>query len=250
MKDIFGFREKHQKEPASNDFLERPIRAFNMELMMDFLGNKKIELLTSENSFSNEIQLGVHPGSVKLQVDTGYTFYIKKMVPDLLGNNRWITKRIFQLNRQGYGGHEDAVAGEIHEHLERTFKEPLDGPKNDFEDLENLVHHIARKVRRVAKHILVYERVKKLDEANYLIVFNVLGQGTEAPDQRRVEENLTQITYDRDAGTIRVMNYNIESPTGKAHAWNVMPLDFDVYFMPTQSFEEIAECVAVQYKYY
>ena len=96
----------------------------------------------------------------------------------------------------------------------------------------------------------MFQAVRKVDENNYLIQFEVRGHGVEAPDQKRIEENLTQITYDKEAGTIRVQNYNVESPVGGAHEWAIAPQDLDMYFLPSQPRDEIAECVAVHFKYY
>ena len=249
--DIFGFEDKATEENIDDGLLARPIHRFNLQEMMDFLSYKKIGQQTSKSPFINEIQWGSEPGaSVKLEVDTGFTFYLKKLVTDLAGEQRWITKKMFQLNRSGYGGHEDSVAGEIHEHLENTYSEPMDSANPDYHDLESLVLHITNKIRRTAKEILMYDGVKKLDENNYLIIFSVRGQGVEAPGHRRVEENLTQITYDKDSGTIRVQNYNVESPTGGAHEWALQPKDMDVFFLPSQSREEISEAVCVFFKYY
>lgn len=248
--DIFGFTEKRPKESGTDDFLQRPIIPFDINLMMEFLAHKRIGLQPAENHFANEMQWGVDQGSVKLLVDTGYTFYVKRLAKDLQGENRWITKKMFQLNRQGYGGHEDPVAGEIFTHLETAYKSPVEGPIPDYHDLENLVVHVANKVRRVANEVLIYQSIKKVDENNYLIIFDVRGQGCEAPGQSRVEENLTSLTYDKEAGTIRITNYNVESPVGGPHSWSLMPNDLDLYFFPSQSRDEIAECVAVHFKYY
>jgi hypothetical protein len=92
--------------------------------------------------------------------------------------------------------------------------------------------------------------IKKLHEYAYLISLNVRGHGVEAPDQRRIEQNQTAVTYDPDQGTIRIFNYNIESPTGGPHQWSLMENDLDIYFFPSQSRDEIADCLMVHFKYY
>ncbi len=248
--DIFGFTEKNVKEPKNIDFFENPIRSFNTELMMDILAEKNIGLFNPNSYFINEMQWGENVGSVKVNVDTGYTFYFKRLIPDLEGTPVWITKKMLQLNRQGYGGHEDAVAGEIHEHLTSIFKEPLDTPLKEFYDLENLVNFITRKVKRVAKHILVYERVQKNDVNNYLVIFNVKAGGIESPTHNRIEKNITSVNFNENTGMIDIVNYNVESSIGKGRSWSMSPMDLNLKFCPTQSLEEIAECVGVHYKYY
>ena len=58
-----------------------PIRQFDVELMLNLLLRKKLGLHEADYSgFSNEITWGNRrPGAIKLEVDTGYTFYIKRL---------------------------------------------------------------------------------------------------------------------------------------------------------------------------
>ena len=124
--DIFGFDPPVSEEAPEDSMLANPISGFNTELMMEFLGNKSVGLFLPNSPFVNEIQWGTEPGqAVKLEVDTGYTFHLKKLTTDLSGNKRWVTKKLFQLNRHGYGGHEDSVAGEVHEHINTLMKAPM-----------------------------------------------------------------------------------------------------------------------------
>lgn len=249
--DIFGFEAQPRKEESDDSILSKPISSFNTELMMEILSHKKIGLHSPNMPFVSEIQWGTEPGSaVKLEIDTGYTFHLKKLAVDLLGQKRWITKKLFQLNRHGYGGHEDSVAGEIYEHLTNAMKSSMDSPKQEYNDLENLTVHLTGRIRRVVKDLFLYQGIKKVDENNYLIMFEMRGHGVEAPDHTRVEKNLTQVTYDKESGTIRVQNYNVESPVGKGHSWSLGLQDIDLYFLPSQTREEISEAVAVHFKYY
>lgn len=251
--DIFGFDPEIRDEAISDNMLARPISQFNIELMMEFLNNKRVGLHAANCPFVNEIQWGTEPGSaIKLEVDTGYSFHLKKLVVDLQGQKRWITKKLFQLNRHGYGGHEDSVASEVHEHIQKAMESPMESPVEEYGDgeLQKLVVHLAGRIRRVAKEVFLYQGVKKVDENNYLIMFECRGGGVEAPDQRRVEKNLTQVTYDKEGGTIRIQNYNVESPVGGPHEWAISPQDIDLYFLPTQPRDEIAEVVGVHFKYY
>jgi len=248
--DIFGFDAKRSEEDPSEKEETKPINQFNLELMMNFLSKKSIGLHEGEVKYVNEIQWGHQPGSVKLKVDTGYTFYVKRLGVDLEGNETWATKRMFQLNRHGYGGLEDSVAQEIFEHLERYYNARLDTPDGDYEDLENLVVHISNKLKRTSKSIFLYEGIKKVDDDNYIIIFAIHGHGVEAPGHMRVEENLTNVIYSPDKGIIHIVNYNVESPVGGPHSWSLTPLDLQVSFFPSQSREEISEAVSVHFKFY
>lgn len=248
--DIFGFDQKRSKEEPDDSMDAKPINQFDIELMMELLSRKPIGQHVPISRFVNEIQWGHQPGAIKLEVDTGLTFYIKRLGVERSGEPRWITKRMFQLNRTGYGGLEDAVAGEIYEHLEKYHTGRLDAPLHEYDDLEGLVMHLYNKVKRTAKEILIPEGVKKLNDNAFIMCFGVRGHGLEAQDQKRVEQNQTVIAYDEEQGSIRIFNYNIESPTGGPHRWELMENDLDIYFFPTQSREEITECLAVHFKYY
>ncbi len=250
--DIFGFDVHRTKYEPDDDIMSRPILQFNVELMMELLSKKSIGKQKPQTPFVNEIRWGEQPGAVKLEVDTGLTFYIKKLGKDREGNPRWVTKKMFQLNRQGYGGLEDAVAQEIHGHLHNVYESNLDTPREGFtpQELEDLVSHIYGKMKRTMKEIFIPVGIKKLQDYAYVISLEVRGHGVEAQDQRRVEQNQTMVTYDKEQGTIRIFNYNVESDVGGRHEWALMENDLDLYFFPTQSREEIADCMAVHFKYY
>ncbi len=248
--DIFGFDDNRSKDEPDDDMLSKPISQFNLELMMDILSKKKVGTRTPYLKFVNEMRWGDDPGAVKLYVDPGWSFYIQKMATDKQGNERWVTKKLFQLNRQGYGGLEDLVAHEIHNEIVKTHEGPLDAPINDYSDLEHLTQQIYNKSRKVMKHIFIPEGIRKLSDNAYIIKLGVRGQGVESMNHQRVEQNQTLVSYDPECGTIRITNYNIESPVGGGHAWRLNPNDFDVTCFPTQSRDEISELVAVNMKYY
>ncbi len=249
--DIFGFEPKPAPQTSEDDDrLSKPIRQFDVELMMDLLSKKRIGLFEPFMPFLHEIRWGHQPGAIKLEIDTGYTFYIKKLGTDKQGSPRWATKRVFQLNRQGFGGLEDTVAQEIYEQIAKYAASNIESPVEDYKDLEGLVDHIYSKVRRTSKQIFIPEGIRKLHDDAYIIKFGVRGSGVEARNHQRVEQNQTLITYDRQAGTIRVTNYNLESPVGGGHSWDIGTNDLDLYFFPTQDRDEISETVAVHMKYY
>lgn len=248
--DIFGFDADRAKEEPDDNILGKPIKQFNIELMMDLLSKKSIGHHRPILPFMNEIRWGEQPGAVKLEIDTGYTFYVKKLGVDKQGNNRWVAKKLFQLNRTGYGGLEDVVAHEIHDHLKNVYQQKLESPLPFYDDLDNLVAAINNKVKKTMKDIFIPEGMKKLSDQAYVIKFGVRGQGLESPGQARVEQNQLLISFDPVCGTIRINNYNIESPVGGPHEWAIQPSDFDVTVFPSQTREEISELCAVHFKYY
>jgi hypothetical protein len=104
-------------------------------------------------------------------------------------------------------------------------------------------------MRRVGDKMFIFRGIKKLSEQCYHVVFEIQSGGVGAQDQQRVENNVTQVSFDETTGTIRVNNYNIESPM-KGRTWEVMTSDIDLYFYPTQPIDEICDCLAVHFKYY
>lgn len=251
--NIFGF--ENGRDAAANDASSEldnyPIRQFDVELMMKLLLNKKIGLHEADYSnFMNEISWGgERPGAMKLEVDTGYTFHIKRLNYDLEGNKKWATKKMFQMNRRGLAGYEDIIANEIYDHMNRLNSFEIDYPQPSYDELEKLSYKISQSMRRVGDKMFIFRGIKKLSEQCYHIVFEVGAGGVESQDHQRVENNVTQVSFDETTGTIRVNNYNIESPM-KGRKWEVMPNDIDIYFFPTQPIDEICDCMAVHFKYY
>lgn len=250
--DIFGFesRNRGQDQTPQDELDNKPLRQFDVELMMNYLSRKKVGPHESTSRFMNEIQWGENYGAVKLEVDTGYRFLIKRLTHDLEGSPRWITKKLFQLNRKGFGGYEDSVANEIYDQIKYHAQYPLEGPKQDFDDLSNLATYVATRMRRVAESKFLYEGIKRVTPDTYQIVFGVGGQGVEARNHFKVEQNVTELSYDKEKGTIRITNYNIQSKAGRERNWQVMPSDMDLYFYPSQDKQEIGEAVATRFRYY
>lgn len=247
--DIFGFDKDRTEIDTHDPFLTDPINQFDTELMMNFLSKKSLNTISAVGDVS-KVQWGNEPGAIKVEVDPGFTFYIKRLNNDKAGNPRWVTKKMFQLNRNGYGGYEDSVAQEIHECAVQVSKQSLDAPKEKFDGLEDLSMHIYNKLKRSSKPIFIPEGIKKMSDNAYLLCFGLKGQGVQWRSQDRVEQNQTAITYDEQCGTIRITNYNLRSSVGGLHEWKLMPSDLDVYFFPTQTREEIAEAISVHMKYY
>jgi len=246
----FGFNSDHAKDEPEDTEIE-PIRRFDLELMMNYLLRKKVGLHEANYSgFMNEITWGENLGAIKVEVDTGLTVYIKKLNHDVSGNKRWITKQMYQINRLGMHGFEDMVANEIYDNVQRVNKIPLDRPIREYDELEKLTWHVSRTIQKTMKPVFIWRGIKKLDECLYQIILECRGGGVGSSAGNRLEHNVTQLAFDDQDGTIRVTNYIIESQVGGDRSWTMQPLDLDLYFFPSQTKEEIGDCVAVHFKYY
>lgn len=241
-KDIFGF-EKPQRLEKKNKDDEKPINQFNVEKLMDYLSLHEIGAKGPQVRFSNEMHWGNGHGALRIWLGTGLNIMIERQGIDLNGTPRWVTKRVYQIDPSGYGGYEDAIAEELLEQLEKIDETELDSPSRKYDDLEGLVASMASSFRRTARDIFIFEGIRKIDGNNYIIRLGVRGHGIESPDQQRVEENQTHVSYDKESGTIRVLNYNVESPL-RQHEWAIMPTDTDLVFFPTQTRDEIVETLA------
>lgn len=241
-KDIFGF-EKYQKLEKKKPEDEKPINRFNVERMMDSLSLHEVGAKSPYVRFSNEMHWGKGHGAMRVWLGTGLNIMIDRQGIDLTGTPRWITKRIYQIDPSGYGGYEEAVAQELMDEIKKIDETQLDSPKRDYDDLEGLVASMASTIRRTAKDVFIFEGIRKVDANNYIIRLGLRGHGVEAQDQQRVEENQTHVSFDRDSGTLRVLNYNIESSKAQ-HEWAIMVTDTDLNFFPTQTREEIVETIA------
>lgn len=249
--DIFGFdKERNEEGPGDDGLLMRPITQFNFQEMFDLLKQKKIGTFHGEQTFPNVMQWGNQPGCIKLDISPTYGISVRKLGIDKGGNHRWVTCKYFQLNRNGFGGYEDAVAQEVWEQLMRVAQRNIEAPTEDYKELNSLVDNIYHKLKRTSKRLFIPEGVKKIHDDAYIIKFGLTGQGLQARDQQRVEQNQVLVSYDRSQGTIRITDYNIVSRVGKAHEFKINYLDLDHYFFPTQDRDEISEVVAVKLKYY
>lgn len=85
--DIFGFENKIRGDEKPRDDIEdKPMRQFDVELMMDYLRRKKVGVHEASMDFVNEIQWGNSFGAIKLEVDTGFRFLVKRLGRDLEGS--------------------------------------------------------------------------------------------------------------------------------------------------------------------
>lgn len=242
-KDIFGF-EREVVPVRRNPRDDEPIHPFDIEEMMNYLVTHDLGQLSPKLNFVNELHWGKGPGAVRVWLGTGLKVMIERQGVDLQGTPRWYTVRVYQLSRDGAGGTEVTVANEILDVAKRIHKQPLPSPTDDYVDLENLVFSLASSIRRTGSPLFLFEGIRKIGDNNYIIMLGVRGHGLEHQSQKRILQNQTHITYSKDTGIIRIFNYNIESPVGKASKWQLMETDVNWYFAPNQAREEIVETIA------
>jgi len=240
-KDIFGFEKEFF--PIKRRDSEKPIKTFDTEQMIESLGRLQVGQLLPEVKYMNEVHWGKGNGAIRVWTGTKGGLMIERMGMDLLGNPRWITKRRFQINQSGIGGFETTITEEVMDEVQKVHESIIDSPQNDFEGAEHLVLKLGSALKRTMSEQLYYIGIRKLTNENFIIRFQVRASGVQAPQQKRIEENHTQVFYEKKSGTIKITNYNIESSLGQ-HKWEVRPSQIEWYFFPTQNEEEIVQAVA------
>ncbi len=250
--DIYGMdRDRDKTKPeAQNDGL--PINTFNLEEFVNILSENKLGVKEPSINFVNQITWGGnHTGSVRLKVSPNLQCRLQKQGIDLEGTQVWYDKKYVAINRTGYGGHEQDVAGRVANLLEEIDKEGVDSPNREYAGLESLAVKMASKIRQTASEVFMFNKTKKLNDNNYVIQMSVQGSGTGGlqNSQYKIAENQTNISYDKRTGMIRVFNNNLESGP-KGRSWIPAESGFDCSFFPSQPEEEIISVVATFLKYY
>jgi hypothetical protein len=85
-------------------------------------------------------------------------------------------------------------------------------------------------------------KIKEMSDDYYKIYFGFKGHGVEAPSALRAEQFDIDIVFDKKKGLIRCWGYNIDSPTSQ-HKWAPQPSEWDEWFAPSQSIDEIVEAI-------
>lgn len=249
-KDIFGFEKKRLPKPEK-DPDDKPIKSFNTEYLSNYLSHHSINGKKPQVKFINRIYWGEGTGSLRTKVNVKFNVVLEKLNYDLQGTHVWYAKKAYQINRDEFSDKEEQVGDKIIEQLKKIDFEKIDSPKTEYKDFRNLVTRITQKMQKSAPEIFYYLSTRKVDDYQYIIRFGVRGHGlVDVTSGMRIEENQTNVVFYPERGMIRVTNYNINSPVGGPHSWELSPVDMDLNFFPTQRKEEVAEVIATSFRWY
>ena len=248
--DIFGFDKKQEKESGYVKNSEDPIIHIDVEHVLDEISSYKINGQKGKVSFINQVQWGDEIGALKLLLSPAGSgkAIISGKQSDLENKDCWICKRIIP-----YSDLEDASFQDEENLSEILFKKIYDIklieiPKSNYLNLEKLTIKLSRKCCKVGilPKIFIFTGIREVvKDKNYIIKFECAGQGAEAPGEgggNRLEMFAIEMSYDENTGLIRSMGYEVTSPM-KGHKWEPQPSDWDEYFSPMQSSDEI--CAAI-----
>jgi len=251
--DIFGFDagdRRHEIQPMPPKLKDEPVDRVNIEEVVKGLARYTVGEKQPHIAFVGEVRWGWGTGSIRVATGSRMKLVIERLGHDLEGNSRWFTEKIYQINRAGFGGHEESIIHDVLGEVKKIDERPMPSPNHEYDGLENFVSALANSYKRTARDIFLYEGIKKVDDENYIIRMAVRGSGVEHQDQRRVLENQTFVNFSPSRGVLRIFNYNVESPVGNAPQWRLMPSDVDWYFTPNQSRDEILEALSTHMHWY
>lgn len=248
----FGFEilraedKKDNKEDAEG---ENPVRGLDLEKLTSIVAKYPLGERMPRQPFFDSVIWGRGSGSISLQFGTKFDVLIEQLSYDLQGNPVWVTRKILNLNKDYFSGVEEIIADELLKELKVVNTMVAESPDKKYKDLEKLVKNVAYRTSGTVCDPLYFEDICKVDDDEYIIRYFVRGSGVEAPDHRRVEQTQIHLKYHQSTGVIQMIQSNVESSM-RSHTWEVMPSDFELYFMPTQSVDEISNSLSTIMKYF
>jgi len=255
-RDIFGFekRPKAESDPIQDEGL--PLEPIRSDIVVE---NMLKNNLNGQEPFSNfpcHIQWGNEPGAIQMVITPLGSFksIIRKLQTNLLGEVVWVCKQIIPYKDMAAASvvFDENFAEDIFKKIESINESQIEAPSKDYDKLENLTIKVCQFAQRkdILPEIFVFRDVRRIKQnENYLINFELRGQGVEAPGSARVEQFTIDMSYDKKTGMIRSFGHDVQSPLS-GHQWYPQPSEWDEYFSPSQSDKEIAECIGAAFSTY
>lgn len=242
----FGFFDKKDDYKRYKDTDQHPIKAIDVqEVLKEIMRMPPVNSYRGQQRFADTVIWGNEIGALLLDISPLGSFKacVRRMITDLQGENRWICKRVVQLNEKDYTRTNLLDADSIYKEISDVSKGMIDSPTKDYQDFGALARKLFTQTRlQFPSYCMFAPKIKQLTEDYYKIYFGFKGHGVEAPTASRAEQFDIDLFYDKDKGLIRCWGYDIDSPTNQ-HKWAVQPAEWDEWFAPTQPIEEIIQAV-------
>lgn len=249
-KDIFGFGRVRGQAPEKQDAYDGPIIPMKADFLIEHMSRNKINGIDPFSAYPDQIQWGVNPGSVMMEISPLGSFksIIRKLQTNLLGESVWVCKMIIPYKDVMHSNFkfDESMSDQIFEKIQKAYEENVTAPNPEYKGLESLS---VKLYKRCLKNDILPEiflpmgiRMGKKDE-HYIIHFECRGQGVESPGSARLEAFLIEMHYDPKTGMIRSFGHDVQSPT-RGHVWYPQPSEWDERYSPNQPENEIISSIA------
>lgn len=234
--DIFGKKRNNIANIITQE--DEPNRYFSTELITKLLVKNNLPTRKAKVKFSNCVVWGDGPGAIHAEFSPlgSYKATIRRMNNDLIGDEIWCCKEIMPMTYRR-NDREEQITEEIFNVVQQIDKIPLDYAGRDY-DLERLAIKMARMFKKTAPKIFIFQGLRKITNYNYIIYASFRGQGVEAPTRERAIQFDINLSFDPFKGIIKNFGTNIQSPINY-HSWQLKPSEWEEFYFPTQSFDEI-----------
>jgi hypothetical protein len=246
-KDIFGFEKERAAPKKVVD--ESPIIPINPDVLIDTMLETNLGGRKAFSDFPDQIQWGREPGAIQMVISPLGSFksIVRKLHTNLKGESVWICKKIIPYTDILHASKQfdEAFASELFEQIEKVSKGDLEAPLNNYIKLDSLTIKIANYCRRkdIIPEIFMFRGIKQIKKnENYLIFFEPRGQGVETPGSARLEQFIIDMSYNPETGMVKSFGHDVQSPI-KGHVWYPQPSEWEEYFSPSQSPNEITEAI-------
>lgn len=246
--DVFGFDKK--MEPIKWKKLQDPADNLRVDDVLKEITKFDLGIKSGRQNWSNIVEWGYFTGAIKVESHpASFSLVVKRKIEDLKGSVVWVTKRVVSILETKKGQESEIVNGMIEE-CRKIDEQMVDMPSKNFTKIENLVSKITYHMRLKSQEKFIFKGVKKIKENNYITSWQMAGMGVEAPSQRRVEQFSLNTTYYPKRGLIRCWASDIGSESGENYSWRIRPSEWDLYFVPSQTVDEIVKANVVMFEMY
>jgi len=248
--EMFGFDTKaglNTNRPT--DRSEDVLKPLSFDILLGelvHLGN--VGTKSPRRTFTDHIEWGDQPGAWTMDVSPlgSLRVTLRKLVTDIKGDPHWICKKVIPLAGQEFTegkAREVNLAHTIHTELNNLDRKTmLEAPKDYYPEFRRLVIRVSDAIRKDHPIIMVNEGIRKVSDQYYIIYLSYRGHGVELPTQLRCEQFDINMVFQPERGILHCWGCEIVSRT-RQHEWKSRVSRWDEVFMPTQSEEEITDCI-------
>lgn len=246
---LFGFSDTRAfvKKPL---YTEEPLEKLDSTHVLDELIKMgKINNREPVKTWSNIVEYGSEPGGLHVSISPlgSYKIIVRKYISDMHGNPIPICKHVIPLlNDFDHKGDNDPseliLANDIYDVLHKLDSGSLEAANDSYGGLRDLTLDLAKRVQLDHPPIMNFGGVIKLSDDVYMIYLTYKGYGNGTPQSQKSEEFVIYMQYKPKKGLIHSWGCEINSPV-KSRLYISTPSEWDELFSPSQSNEEIIDCI-------